>query len=121
MAPSKETGEKPFANFDDLFVKEHETHETHALEVLGALEYGSKCNLGGFFDGVAEHASRDGREGNGLYAVLLGDLESISIAGGKEFRLGFVGAVDGAKDVYNVAVRETMAAGYDGLAGADRG
>src|SRR5215217_8035469 len=112
-----EFGEHPLVGLEVGGAVENEPDQAHVLQTASFLPYRPERHPRRLLDRVAEDPGRDGGEGDGLHAVLLGERERVAVAAPQELSLGAVLAVDRPQSVDDVTVRKPVRASYDGLAG----
>src|ERR687889_1470477 len=112
-----ESGEHGLVNLEVGGIVEYEPDQSYVLQAAYLFPHRLERHPCGLLDGVAEDSGRDGGEGDGFYSVLFGEREGVPVAVGEKIRLGAVSTVDGSQGVDDVAIREPVRAGYDGLAG----
>src|SRR3712207_3583159 len=66
-------GQDLLVDLEVLLPEEDEPDQAHVLQPLRLFHHRSQRHLRSLFDRVAEDAGRDGREGDGVYPVLLGE------------------------------------------------
>src|ERR671916_2332014 len=76
-------GEGLFVDLVVLLAEEDEPDQTYALEPLFLFHHRPQRHLRGLLHRIAEDAGRDGREGDGVYPVLLGERERVAVAVGQ--------------------------------------
>src|SRR5215212_10694513 len=99
--------------------EEHEPYEAHPFEPFRLLAHRLQGDSRRLFRRVSEYAGGDGGEGDGPYAVVLGEGQGVTVAAGQQLRLGPVLAVDGSQGMDHVTVGESVRAGNDGLTWLD--
>ncbi len=84
-----------------------------------SFDCGAKGDGSGFVNWIAESSGRDGREGQGLDSMIVGDADGLTIATGERFGLMLASAIHGADGVNYVFGGQASGGGDDGFAGRE--
>src|SRR5208282_2960770 len=100
-------------------IEEDETDVFYVGAGRHSIDCGAKGDRSGFVNRIAESSSRNRREGERGYAMIVGNADGLTVTTGECCGLVLASAVDGADGVHYVFGGQSSGGGDDGFAGRE--